>query len=151
MTVRRGSLGDVFVDTQEEFDREVARVRQWIRDAVADGWEIKPTYEREGMNTACTLDREGWRVMSCRRPPGHGVGQFKNKRGNISISMWGPDGVSVNIEFPYNWERLQQLLTRCEFCGREGLETERVGFANRSCKECLPAARKQIETPGWTS
>lgn len=41
----------------------------------------------------------------------------------------------------------------CDFCHKYiGLkDLKRVGFANKACEECYPAAKKELEYPGWTS
>jgi hypothetical protein len=41
----------------------------------------------------------------------------------------------------------------CDFCHKYiGLkDLKRVGFANKACKECYPAAKKELEYSGWTS
>ena len=65
------------------------------------------------------------------------------------VYLWGPDGLSIKPEAPYNWKRIKEGLRVCGWCGAAGVHTERVGFANRVCAKCIPEAQGKIEQPGW--
>lgn len=133
------------VGTQAEYNKTVATLNDWITAAIADGWATRPTYQNEPIERAMTLVRAGWHVSTLRRPP------EGRRKGEVSLSMWADDGLTINAPIVYNWEELLQLKRVCNYCQTRDVDTERVGFAGRCCVQCLPAQRKRIETPGWTS
>jgi hypothetical protein len=152
MAVRRGHLGDKIVDTIEEFNKEAEPVRAWIKAAVLDGWELSPLYPTtngpgEGEETAAKLTIGGWVCHAIKRPPGH----KGTKVGRIDISVWDVEGISVHVPIPYpGLSELALLMKRCHWCHKVSDTTTRVGFASRSCSECLGKARKEVEYDGWT-
>jgi hypothetical protein len=113
--------------------------------AIADGWDAKPTYgASEPMESACTLEREGFKcsVLARVKPPG----RYKYEAG---VSIWGPDRLCIRAPKVYDWAIISGSLRKCGYCHATDVETERVGFAGRCCQACLPRVQKQVETPGW--
>jgi hypothetical protein len=99
----------------------------------------------ESIDTAATLEKEGFVALVLMRVKT----RFGKTYYDAGISIWGPDGLSVDHRKKYSWEHLQKELRRCQYCNKKDVETVRVGFAGRCCKTCLPELRKKIETPGW--
>ena len=114
------------------------QVRQWVRAAWADGWEVQPTYAAESADRAATGRRDGWVAMTYLRP-----GQ------QPTLDVWGPDELQIEVPPEYDWAVLQHRLQRCLYCGRDGQVVVRVGFAGRSCPKCLPAQQTAQEFAGW--
>lgn len=129
-------------------DAQIAAVRAWVAAAVADGWTIEPTYPCESVERAARLRRDGWlaqvvmRDMRTETKPG----KWKYE---AQVHVWGPDGLCVDPGAVYSWADLVAGLRVCDQCGGRDVDTKRVGFANRVCAVCVPAARKRIERPGW--
>jgi hypothetical protein len=115
-------------------------IKAWREAAEQDGWEFEPTYQHESRDTHATAKREGWTIMV----------NARNER-NASLGVWAPDGSGVVAPTIYSMDTLEAGRFRCDICEAEGVETHRVGFANRSCRPCLPAARRKWEFPGWTN
>jgi hypothetical protein len=112
-----------------------------FRDAaVKDGWLIEPTYEHESIDRAATLKKEGFFIQVITR-----LGK------EASINIWGPDGMAINPPDTYSWAAISSGLCICNLCGKTDVETHRFSFAGRACLECLPAAKKKHEYPGWTN
>ena len=120
-------------------------VRRFCTDAVADGWAVKPTYNSEPVDSAFTLDRDGFKVMGFARD--HGA--QARKRYETSISGWGPDGLAIKLPNTYDWSAIASAVRTCGRCGATVDRTFRFSFAGRSCSACLPAARAECEKPGW--
>ena len=132
------------------FTNEVGKYNAVVsfRDAaIADGWIAKPTYgDHEPMGTAASLTKDGFKMSCLSRTKA--IGKWKYE---ASVCIWGPDGLVIaGMPMEYNWDEIKMGLKRCNYCLRNGVETLRVGFAGRCCKECLPEKRKQLEFPGWT-
>ena len=68
---------------------------------------------------------------------------------DVSLAAWGPDTLSIQVPLVYSWEALNKGLNVCGECKSEGVKIQRVGFAGRCCADCLPAAKKRHEYPGW--
>lgn len=116
------------------------------RHALADdGWQVLPTYGHEPVERAWRAYRDGFIISGLCRVDEHG-----NPKGCPELCGWGPDGLAINIPKAYSFAAIKAATLQCGVCGAEGVETERVAFANRSCAACAPGLRKQIETPGWT-
>jgi hypothetical protein len=134
------------------FSNDVAdleAVRQWVATAVADGWQIEPTYQTEPVESAATLDKGGFRAMALMRD--RGENHDRRYRYEAKVSAWGPDGLAISVPATYDFALIEKAVRRCGECGREDVDTQRVGFAGRTCADCLPAARKKHEYSGWTN
>lgn len=119
------------------------QIEQFISDAVADGWNIKPTYDdHESIETAASLEKDGYKIMVVNRIGEHIF--------NKPIHGWGPDSLSIDINIVYDWKQITAATNICGECKQEKSFLQRVGFANRVCNDCLPEARKRLEYPGWT-
>jgi len=117
---------------------------KWRNDAIADGWTCSPTYNKESMDRAFTLDHpSGFKAMGIARPAD------KDSMGEGVINVWGPDGMTVSSGRTYDFKKLQAGLRICSVCRTTDVDTVRVGFANRVCNTCLPEAVKRLEYPGW--
>ena len=96
-------------------------VRQFVADAVRDGWSIGPTYPGgEPQERAATLTREG------------------------------PDGLAIRPPPFYDFSVIAAGVRHCEYCGADDVGTQRVGFAGRTCAACRPEQAKIQEYPGWS-
>ena len=122
---------------------------EWARtyrdDAIADGWDAEPMYQQEAFERAARLQRDGWVMNVFARPP-------KEKfRGDVNVTIWGPDGLSVRISFPtaYSMAYLIGELRCCPECGAKNVNTYRVAFSNRCCAACRPALKAKLERAGW--
>lgn len=122
----------------------IAIVTEWRNAAVADGWEVRPLYDNEPIESAAKLTREEFVVHTISRPA------VRHWRERADISGWGPDGLSIAIPLPYDMDRIRQALRRCNPCGAQDVDTHQYSFAGRCCAECLPAMKRKHEYPGWT-
>ena len=132
-------------------EQAVQVVHRFREAAIADGWSAQPTYEgHETVERAARLYREGFQLQLLSRAP---TGKPFENFYHASISAWGPDGLAIetpgNGEYP-GFAFFIAGTKRCAKCERGDVETVRVGFAGRYCRECAPEARKRFETPGWT-
>ena len=116
-------------------------IAEWVKAAIADGWSAKPTYN-EPIERAAKLNKDGWEVQMVARPSKSGRGW-----GNFLISAWGPDGLTVQVPYPYSWEKLVEGLRTCSNCDATDVETTRFDFAGRVCPGCRKVLK---EKPGWT-
>lgn len=128
-------------------DVAVLKGAQTFRDdAVADGWDIEPTYpSHEPVDSACRLRRSGYVMLILTREK---VGKFGYE---AKVNIWGPDGLAIKTPEYYDFAAIEQRTRSCSYCRADDVETVRVGFAGRCCNACLPEMRKRIETPGWTN
>ena len=128
------------------FSNDLARLdaaKRYRDAAVADGWQIKPTYgdqERES-----TLDRDGFSMMILTRG-GTPNGKWKCE---ASVNIWGPDRLSIMPPDKYDWGAIVGNQTKCNACGKSGVETTRYSFAGRCCEACLPRMQREHEYNGW--
>jgi len=125
---------------------EVSSAAEFMRAALADGWSLRKTYEQEPAETAFTMERDGFKLL--------GLARRGDECGpplpTGSINIWGPDGLAIKTPIKYpGFETIKAGLEHCSACGKYGVKTQRVGFANRVCADCAPELRKTIETPGW--
>lgn len=125
-------------------DADFAAVADFREAAIADGWSIEPL-SQEPIESWAKIEKDGFvgHVLARRN-----VGKWKYQ---ARVSLWGPDGIDIKPPRVYNWDEINKGLRHCPVCGADGVATERVGFANRSCAKCSPELRKQIETPGWNN
>lgn len=128
-------------------------VRQFVADAVRDGWTIRQTYPGgEPQESAATLTRDGFKIMALARDyTGEGVaGAFRPTVSYMaSINIWGPDGLAIQPPQFYDFAAIAAGLRHCEYCGADDVVTQRVGFAGRTCAACHPKQAKVQEYPGW--
>lgn len=114
--------------------------------AIADGWSCIPTYgDRESAESHATLEKDGFKCHVMARELSGKKYQYQ-----AQVSIWGPDGLCITAPVLYDWDVIESGVRRCGYCGQEDVDTQRVGFAGRSCEKCLPVARKRDEYPGWT-
>ena len=133
---------------KKEWSETEKMIRAWVAGAVADGWVRTATHQHESVEQAMTL----------KHPEGF-LAQVTLRSAEKAFRVWGPDGLCLPLpqgpyDFslgPYDLVVLREAMTRCPECGAFPVETIRVGFANRCCRECAPALRAQMEQPGWTS
>ena len=126
----------------------------WREAAIADGWILEKTFVPEPADSYGHIKRGEFTGHICARERvkmeqyypkiSHGKFEFHS-----SISLWGPDGVSIIAPFPYSWDAITKGLRHCEVCGKDDVETVRVAFCNRACIACAPALRAKLETRGW--
>lgn len=124
-------------------DKEYQRVLEYRKAVMNDGWVSKPRYNNEPIESYSEHHKEGFILTIGSRKK---VGKWKYE---CDISIWGPDQLAVAPPLEYNWEEILERLTRCDICKETGIPVQRVAFANRVCKNCLPEARKKLESPGW--
>jgi hypothetical protein len=119
----------------------------FIQACLDDGWSIEPTYTSEDVKRAGKLEKDGFNIQFINRP------EYRAPMNKPSISIWGPDGLALEVEETYSWENLQKLLRRCAYCNASGVETIRIGFAGRCCSDCRQNTElvNKIEYPGWTN
>ncbi len=120
------------------------RVKRFRDAAVADGWDIAPTYgEHESVDRAAKLHKGGFTMMVLTREK---VGKWNYE---AQVSLWGPDGLGITPPVEYDWQAIQDGIHVCYNCRKHVEKTQRYSFAGRCCEECLPEMRKQHERPGW--
>lgn len=130
------------------FGNDVARhdaANQYRDAAVQDGWSMTPMYDKEPVESAARLTRDGFIMQVFTR-------QHPNKRYRYetSISIWGPDRLAIKPPTLYSWEEIQRGLRTCCYCEATDVDVERVGFAGRSCAHCYVKLKAKLEFPGWT-
>jgi hypothetical protein len=113
--------------------------------AVNDGWEIEPTHAHEPITSCATLKKNDFVMMINTRTE---QGKWKYV---ASVHIWGPDKKAIEPGDIYNWNYIQNGLSRCNNCGVENVKIFQYSFAGRCCEACLPEMRKQHEYPGWTN
>ncbi|MCF8534075.1 MAG: hypothetical protein K9G48_13790 [Reyranella sp.] len=121
--------------------------RAYVAAAVADGWGIEPSYSSEPIESAAKLRREGFQMSVLMRVQD----PARSTRYQVSISVWGPDGLVIRPPDAYDWVKIKGGLRRCNNCNAEDVDTERYSFAGRCCAACLPKMRADHEKPGWTN
>ncbi len=127
------------------------RVRTWKTAALADGWAIKPTYgEHESVDRAASLEKDGYNEGSIpeklqKKPEASRDGE---SQGQLHYYLRS----SLDLESPVTtpgFSRRSEIPKLCSECGQVKPQTSRVGFANRVCDDCKPAAKAKYEKPGW--
>ena len=121
------------------------QLNQFVAATVADGWDIEPMYKNhrtEGVARAALLEKDGFKINVVNRL-GENVYQGP-------IHGWGPDKLAIDINIPYDWEKIKDSVNICGICDQKKPKLQRVGYANRVCTDCLPEAKAEIEKPGWT-
>lgn len=126
------------------------RVQKFRDDAVKDGWSIKPTYfPHESVESASTLSKDGFVMSILTRT--EDLIKYPNVKNlyEAEISIWGPDGLAIEVPDHYDMELIKKNMHKCSQCGKFVDETVRYSFAGRCCKDCLPVLREKYEKPGW--
>lgn len=125
-------------------DAQFDAANAWREAAIADGWTASPSYEGEPATSMCDLKRDGFHIRVASRLE---KGRWKYM---AQVTGWGPDGMSIRLPTVYStFQLIQQQVRHCADCGKDDVDTFRVGFAGRVCAVCLPEARKKCEYPGW--
>lgn len=122
------------------------QIVKWKADAIADGWELTPTYQHESVDRACSLRRDGYHAMLLTRDP---IDGHWDTNPEYTIHCWCPKGIALQVPAIYSFAALVANQHVCGECGQVRSQTRRVGFANRVCDECYPKAKAQYEKPGW--
>lgn len=117
----------------------------WKQAAIKDGWEVTPTYRFESVETAATLNKDGFKASVVTRPSDGRTNPYGN------VSVWGPDGLAIRPDKEYNWTQIHSGVTTCQYCKATNVATERVGFAGRCCAVCMLTVRPKVEFSGWTN
>lgn len=123
---------------------------KWRDAAKADGWTSEPTYKTESEERACRLRKDGFVAHILTRTP-EPKPWNTNPKHEGGVYLWGPDGLCIETPREYDFGAILAGLNKCGECKKDGVPTQRVGFAGRCCESCLPAARKKHEYPGWTN
>ena len=118
---------------------ENTQIQQFYEDLLADGWKDIPQPEMYDHLVQFTKDEFIVSIFNSKAVDGE------------SAHAWGPDALSLELPMPYDFEQMKRNLRKCGICGREDVDTQRVAYADRVCAKCLPAARKSLERPGWSS
>lgn len=125
-------------------DSEIESVRQFVADAIADGWVQSKRYDSEPVERSCELTKDDFKMAVLTRVGG--VGKWKYQ---TSIHAWAPDRLAIRLKEKYDWSIFENAQTTCNLCFKTGVETQRYSFAGRCCSECIDQARKDHEQPGW--
>ena len=125
-------------------DSDIEQVRQFVKDAVKDGWTQTKYYDSEELDQSCRLYKDGFVISVLTR-------NLKGPRWKYqaSVDAWADDGLAVRLDSVYKWTIFENAKTTCNICLASGVETHRYSFAGRCCVACLDAARKEHESPGW--
>lgn len=125
-------------------ESDIESVRQFVRDAVNDGWTQEQRYPSEPVEQSCKLAKDGFVISVLTRT------QVSSKwKYQASVHAWAPDGLVIRLSEIYKWETFQNAQTTCNLCLKTGVQTQRYSFAGRCCADCLSEARKKHEQPGW--
>lgn len=128
---------------------EIERVRRFRDAAVADGWDIAPTYENhEPAESAAKLHKVGFTMMVLSRDRREKKDDSKWDY-EAQVSLWGPDGLAIKAPAEYDWRLIQDGVHVCSNCGTSAEKTVQYSFAGRCCEACLPEMKKKHEYPGW--
>ena len=122
---------------------QIAQACLYREEMIADGWIANAQYPHEPIEHAAKLTKECFICHLIARP------EHDRSLPCASATFWGPDGVSIEAPYPYNWQFIFDGLRRCPECNATDVDTVRVAFANRACNNCAPALRESLERPGW--
>lgn len=115
-----------YSDSQKQFDDCV----QWRKDAVADGWEIKPTYgDHESVESAAELKRDGFVALVLTRL-NRGKWKFE-----AIVNLWAPDRRHMATTFPYSWQAIKSAFDKCHHEMDAGKNVGRC-LTEYKCKKC---------------
>lgn len=116
---------------------------EFIRAAVADGWEHSQTYPSEAITRACRLTRDGFVISVITRKD---VGKWKYE---VQLNAWAPDKLCIELPEVYSPDTFLKAEITCGVCKKEVEKTFRYSFAGRACQGCLTEAQRKHEQPGW--
>lgn len=126
-------------------EASIDRATAWREDAMADGWSCEATYGHEPVESAFTMQREGFVAMGLARQ------ETKTMLAGGKINLWGPDGLAIEPPETYDWEAITSGLRTCANCGATDVDTQRYSFAGRCCAKCRPEMAKTHESGNWTA
>lgn len=121
-------------------------VRQWRDAAIADGWTERDM-DNDPRRRRSHLNRDGYTAHTVTREGSDG----SKWKCEAAIYLWGPDGPAIEPPSIYDWAAITAGQRHCPVCGRDGVETFRIAFANRACAECRPCLRAKLEVGNWTA
>ena len=128
------------------------KVLKFREDAIKDGWAHEPIYgDQEPEEQAMSLKFQGFSMLIYARPGEPGTARKVDGYPNgyhYSVSIWGPDGLSIETPEAYSMSELESLMHKCRYCGSIG-ETVRINFAGRCCPSCREKYAPEAEPPGW--
>lgn len=101
---------------------DLQAVQAWTKAAIIDDW--RATEHRDG---TLKLERDGFSALVILR-------QY-----DPSLTVWGRDGLQIQIPVPYSWSGCIEAMKKCERHPEYQGETRRAGFANRVCPACADA------------
>lgn len=155
-----------FHEIAAERERSRMIAVQWVHDAMHDGWLRTATYRHESIDTACTLERDGYKCSVIARQS-----RFEPQwtLGGGEVHVWAPDDLQIPVPLVYpGWRYFLDAVTTCPHCHRgpnadywsdriklpslaslQPVATKRYSFAGRACEACAPALRAATEKPGW--
>jgi len=125
-------------------ESEIESIRQFVRDAIADGWVQTVRYDNETVDESCELRKDDFVMAVLTRTKG--VGKWKYQ---ATVHAWAPDKLTVKLKEKYDWSIFENAQTTCNLCLKTGVKTQRYSFAGRCCADCITQARKDHEQPGW--
>jgi len=132
-----------FTNNKIWYERAVA----WREAAVADGWSIRPTYEKhEPVERAAQLMKEGF---ACQILTRDNSTEKRKYAFEATVNVWAPDGMSILVPDVYDWQAIKAAVRTCSACGASDVDVHRYSFAGRCCEKCLPELKAKYEKPGW--
>jgi hypothetical protein len=109
------------------------------RAVLADGWKAT-----DGTNEHFEKEKFVVHVLNrVNEPPGNRYAY------TASVHIWGPDGLAIEPPDAYDWTVILAHSRKCNYCEKTDIDTFRIGFAGRACKDCIPKLRPTHERPGW--
>lgn len=126
-------------------EAKIVAAETWRDAAAADGWSMTPTYApHEGIERAAKLlhpDGYQAQIITRRR---RAEDRHKKWAGEASVSVWGPDGLSIRSPYVYDMAAIRAATEKCHYCKAFPVKTVRVGFAGRACEACQPGEEKKL-------
>ena len=116
-------------------------VKDWIKAAIKDGWEIEPIYNNESVESAAqlsiTINGDKYIVMTFTRFPDP---KYPSSRYSCDVSGWKNDS-SLKVPIPYSREDIIANSKLCGLCGGPitGIPI-RYSFAGQACEKCKEQA-----------
>lgn len=129
--------------------KSIQEVKEWTDAAIKDGWKSFPTYDHEPIEQAMRLVK-GEYIASAIMRPANKKPHWAIKKDEASLHLWKDKGLTgIKPPFPYSMEAIKVNEKICDKCQKPSSELHHVGFANKSCNECLPTMKKELEYEGW--
>jgi hypothetical protein len=114
--------------------------------AIADGWQCAPMFSNEPVESAAELIRDGFTMQILTRET---RGNANKWRYQVTVSIWGSDGLVIKPPDTYNWDSIKAGMRTCNVCDKTDVDTERYHFAGRCCADCRTEMARRYESPGW--